>query len=208
MKTCWHQLPTFREVGSRLLAMYDAATEVTFNRHGTFLQVATETTDNHVEETRSTDGAADKRLRQSTVLPSGGSTKKNAKKRKRGDTGRRPSKDELVFVERSPDYCGLTSDGGSPSGVRNRTSSAATDGSSAHAGTRGRQCRRNEPTTDGGVVVGSQSLSPESCDVLCCGRGYNAYRETIVERCRCRFIWCCHVACATCEREEDVYVCK
>ncbi|XP_063236754.1 protein Wnt-10a [Bacillus rossius redtenbacheri] len=63
------------------------------------------------------------------------------------------------------------------------------------AGTAGRTCNRTGASSDG-------------CASLCCGRGYNVARERRVERCQCRFQWCCTVACQNCTVEEWITVCK
>ncbi|XP_025017633.1 protein Wnt-7b-like isoform X2 [Tetranychus urticae] len=63
-------------------------------------------------------------------------------------------------------------------------------------GTSGRRCNKN-------------SEGPDSCDHLCCGRGYNT--QTIVKPglCNCRFRWCCQVICDPCQsKEELIYTCK
>ena len=62
-------------------------------------------------------------------------------------------------------------------------------------GTRGRQCNKT-------------SSGPDSCDLLCCGRGYNTQVVRYVERCHCKFIWCCYVECKTCETLLDKHTCK
>lgn len=62
-------------------------------------------------------------------------------------------------------------------------------------GTRGRVCNK---TSDG----------PESCNLLCCGRGYNTQVVRNVERCHCKFIWCCRVECKTCTTMTDIHTCK
>ena len=62
-------------------------------------------------------------------------------------------------------------------------------------GTTGRECKRN--------VVG-----PDSCDTLCCGRGYNTFVERHTERCFCKFVWCCYVKCKLCETVTDRHICK
>lgn len=62
-------------------------------------------------------------------------------------------------------------------------------------GTRGRECKRNTKGAD-------------SCDLLCCGRGYNTEVVRIVERCHCKFFWCCVVKCKTCETMIDKHTCK
>ncbi|XP_054164169.1 protein Wnt-16-like [Oppia nitens] len=62
-------------------------------------------------------------------------------------------------------------------------------------GTTGRQCNKT-------------STGPESCNLLCCGRGYNTQIFRQVERCQCRFHWCCFVTCSVCEQMVEVYTCK
>lgn len=62
-------------------------------------------------------------------------------------------------------------------------------------GTSGRQCNRS-------------SEGPESCNLLCCGRGYNTQVLRHVERCKCKFHWCCYVTCKTCETMVEIYTCK
>ena len=62
-------------------------------------------------------------------------------------------------------------------------------------GTKGRQCVK-DPTAQG------------SCDELCCGRGYNTEVVRRVERCHCKFVWCCYVKCKQCETMMDRHTCK
>lgn len=64
-----------------------------------------------------------------------------------------------------------------------------------HLSPLGRQCNKS-------------SVGSEGCDLLCCGRGYNAYTEEVVERCHCKYHWCCYVACKRCRRLVEKYVCK
>lgn len=59
----------------------------------------------------------------------------------------------------------------------------------------GRQCNKTSAGSDG-------------CNLLCCGRGYNAYMEEVVERCHCKYRWCCYVVCKRCRRLVERYVCK
>lgn len=61
-------------------------------------------------------------------------------------------------------------------------------------GTHGRQCNRTSKAIDG-------------CELLCCGRGYVTRRERRVERCQCKFHWCCQVKCKECEVFVDVSTC-
>uniref|UniRef100_A0A8C4QEF6 Protein Wnt n=1 Tax=Eptatretus burgeri TaxID=7764 RepID=A0A8C4QEF6_EPTBU len=62
-------------------------------------------------------------------------------------------------------------------------------------GTQGRQCNRT-------------SLGSDSCNLMCCGRGYNPYTEELLERCHCKYHWCCYVTCKKCRRTVERYVCK
>ena len=62
-------------------------------------------------------------------------------------------------------------------------------------GTRGRECKKH-------------SKGPDGCDLLCCGRGYNTEVIRHVERCHCKFIWCCEVRCKTCETMIEKHTCK
>lgn len=69
------------------------------------------------------------------------------------------------------------------------------DKSKGILGTSGRTCNKS---SDG----------PDSCSLLCCGRGYNTKIEKITTRCDCKFEWCCNVQCNVCESENEVYTCK
>ncbi|XP_047431280.1 protein Wnt-16 [Mugil cephalus] len=63
------------------------------------------------------------------------------------------------------------------------------------AGTRGRRCNRT-------------STGPDGCNLLCCGRGYNTHVVRNVQRCECKFVWCCYVRCRRCESMSDMHTCK
>ncbi|XP_031623302.1 protein Wnt-10a [Contarinia nasturtii] len=62
-------------------------------------------------------------------------------------------------------------------------------------GTSGRRCNLN-------------STGVGSCSSMCCGRGYNLVKEHRVEKCACKFQWCCHVKCETCIYDEWISTCK
>lgn len=92
------------------------------------------------------------------------------------DKKRKNLKFDLLYYERSPNYCEKITNLDVP-------------------GTYGRQCNRT-------------SLSSDSCSTLCCGRGYNLQRRKRVERCNCKFVWCCTVECQNCIIEEWVTICN
>uniref|UniRef100_A0A8B9S957 Protein Wnt n=1 Tax=Apteryx owenii TaxID=8824 RepID=A0A8B9S957_APTOW len=59
-------------------------------------------------------------------------------------------------------------------------------------GTSGRQCNRTSPAMDG-------------CELLCCGRGFHTAQTEVVERCSCKFHWCCSVKCKQCWHLVEVH---
>ncbi|XP_059617197.1 protein Wnt-10a [Phlebotomus argentipes] len=69
------------------------------------------------------------------------------------------------------------------------------DSNSDIPGTTGRRCNRTSSGNDG-------------CASLCCGRGYSLIREQRVERCHCKFHWCCFVECQRCDVEEWISICN
>lgn len=69
------------------------------------------------------------------------------------------------------------------------------DGRTGSLGTRGRLCNRESAGTDG-------------CELMCCGRGFQTRRRAVVERCRCKFHWCCFVRCQKCRIELEEHVCR
>ncbi|CAG2177284.1 unnamed protein product [Oppiella nova] len=61
-------------------------------------------------------------------------------------------------------------------------------------GTHGRACNRTSNAIDG-------------CELMCCGRGYKIRRERVMERCNCKFHWCCYVECDHCSKEVEISTC-
>ncbi|GMR48990.1 hypothetical protein PMAYCL1PPCAC_19185, partial [Pristionchus mayeri] len=72
-------------------------------------------------------------------------------------------------------------------------------------------CERNDTAgilgTTGRDCV-HDSLNSDSCDLLCCGRGYNTRIERQVTQCNCKFVWCCQVKCKECVDDVALNTCK
>ncbi|XP_060046333.1 protein Wnt-5b isoform X2 [Erinaceus europaeus] len=72
-------------------------------------------------------------------------------------------------------------------------------------------CLRNETTGSLGTqgrLCNKTSAGMDGCELMCCGRGYDQFKSVQVERCHCRFHWCCFVRCRKCTETVDQYVCK
>ncbi|EJW78635.1 hypothetical protein WUBG_10456, partial [Wuchereria bancrofti] len=52
------------------------------------------------------------------------------------------------------------------------------------------------------------SSDSNSCNSLCCGRGYYTKQMLIEEQCQCKYVHCCYVKCKTCKYLVDKYYCK
>ena len=63
-------------------------------------------------------------------------------------------------------------------------------------------------TGTSGRVCNKTTSADDSCSALCCGRGFFTIRVHRVEKCNCKFHWCCYVECQRCEYDEWVTVCK
>ncbi|XP_041035533.1 protein Wnt-7b-like [Carcharodon carcharias] len=70
------------------------------------------------------------------------------------------------------------------------------DPATGSAGTRGRRCERED------------AGKPGSCELLCCGRGYNTFQYTRAWQCNCKFHWCCQVTCSQCSERTHAYTCN
>lgn len=61
-------------------------------------------------------------------------------------------------------------------------------------GTKGRICSENQNASN-------------SCDRLCCGRGYKTEVRVENYKCECQFKFCCDLDCKTCVRRKVIYKC-
>ena len=69
------------------------------------------------------------------------------------------------------------------------------DKNTGSLGTRGRVCSKN-------------STGSDNCNKLCCSRGYSEKTNYISVPCRCKFAYCCEVACETCQKAEVTQFCN
>ncbi|XP_056373833.1 protein Wnt-5b isoform X1 [Hyla sarda] len=72
-------------------------------------------------------------------------------------------------------------------------------------------CLRNETTGSLGTqgrLCNKTSEGMDGCELMCCGRGYDQFKTMQVERCHCKFHWCCFVKCKKCTEIVEQYVCK
>ncbi|XP_041973986.1 protein Wnt-11b-like [Aricia agestis] len=70
------------------------------------------------------------------------------------------------------------------------------DPAAGSLGTHGRKCNASLGSAAGG------------CARLCCGRGRRAARQSRLERCHCRYHWCCRVDCQLCRVTSEDHFCN
>ncbi|XP_051575684.1 protein Wnt-4a-like [Myxocyprinus asiaticus] len=64
------------------------------------------------------------------------------------------------------------------------------------------------PGTAGRRCNGTSRLAPDGCELLCCGPGFRASRAEVVQRCSCKFSWCCSVRCQQCKNTVLIHTCR
>ena len=104
-----------------------------------------------------------------------------------------PTANDLVFLQRSPNYCHVNDTIGSLG--RFVLFFQSSRSSSLVSGTHGRVCKKD-------------SNGPDGCKSMCCDRGFETIQTKIKERCKCKFHWCCYVECKTCVKDVELTVCK
>ncbi len=95
-------------------------------------------------------------------------------------------KTDLVYLEKSSDYCRINNTAGSYA-------------------TLGRQCVRPA----GKDKERSNRWERRSCRHLCrdCGLRVNKQMVTVKTKCNCKFHWCCEVRCQTCVEDQAILTC-
>lgn len=101
----------------------------------------------------------------------------------------RNQKDELIFIDRSPNFCKSNIGFDLPS-------------------TTGRICNTVSLTHKNLTHKNYELNSKDSCENLCCGRGYYSVETVTEEECDCQFQWCCSVKCKICKKKIIKYYCN
>nr|XP_045364921.1 protein Wnt-11 isoform X2 [Camelus bactrianus] len=184
IRTCWKGLQELRDVATDLKTRYLSATKVVHRPMGT----------------------------RKHLVPK--------------DLDIRPVKDsELVYLQSSPDFCMKNEKVGShgtqdrlpglflpscPDSAPRTCPQAAEEEAPSHSNLPGllRMPPASHPPGFLPWQCNKTSHGSDSCDLMCCGRGYNPYTDRVVERCHCKYHWCCYVTCRRCERTVERYVCK
>lgn len=176
VKICWLQMPDFRLVGDDLFKMYKQARRLGDRRITARLAKLTEITPRRVARRIISD-------EELNEIPYSNNRVANYK-------------DNLIFVDRSPDFC--------QSNQRMNT-----------PGTSGRVCYARSATSTNRLKLRQLNSSLEldeysinqNCAHLCCGRGYTKRIVEQVEECECQFEWCCSVKCKKCVKRTVQFVC-
>nr|AXP07341.1 wingless-type secreted protein 8 [Eucidaris tribuloides] len=98
------------------------------------------------------------------------------------------NKRDLVYLQRSPDYC-------RPNETIGTT------------GTDGRECVMSSNAEAAGET---SRWAKRSCTRLCrgCDMGIKRTQVVVTSSCNCNFVWCCSVKCDTCRRVVTRYTCQ
>nr|ABG73038.1 signaling protein wnt4 precursor [Schistosoma japonicum] len=188
MRTCWRSLPKFRHLGAQLQERFHEAIQVTYIQNRLVSMKALE------QLSKESNGNA-LLLSHSALLSSVVSGVSSSDELPASPRINRNAFDTLTrstSLTTSP----------LPSPTENDLIYISESPTFCHhdprygsIGTYGRQCDEN-----------SQGLN--SCNYLCCGRGFK--RQTFVqqERCDCKFQWCCKVVCKTCRKTVVISTCN
>ena len=187
MKTCWMRLPTFRVVGDNLKSKFDSAARV----------FSSKTENSQDANTIIRFGRKQRKsIRSRNSIQYLGNSIKNPHRRRTSTSDSNsietPRRLRFKFESYNPDE--------KPPRIQDlvyyETSPAfcEKDTRLSILGTQGRQCNVT-------------STGADSCDFMCCGRGYVPQEIIVLDKCDCVFQWCCEVKCRTCETKRTIYTC-
>lgn len=116
-----------------------------------------------------------------------------------------PAARDLLYLAPSPDFCHLDPENGIP-GTAGRRCNGKVDRRN-HLKRRRNRLRgiRHQMLC---CETGTSRLAPDGCELVCCGPGYRAGRAEVVQRCSCKFSWCCSVRCQQCKNTVTIHTCK
>lgn len=104
----------------------------------------------------------------------------------------------------------ITDDGYKRGGRRRSTSNRPSSDSLVYLNTSPDYCRRSNKHETLGTVgreCRGDTSGPGNCKELCCRRGFLSRTENTIERCECKFVWCCKVSCKQCMIARTKYNC-
>ncbi|KAJ8686544.1 hypothetical protein QAD02_022338 [Eretmocerus hayati] len=206
LKTCWRVVPDFRQVGRTLKSRFRNAVAVAQSNFGNVTPLGklrnsgNSAGNGNSRSNRRGEHKQHRTRQQDPVQHQRGLNKKRQhSKRSPGPNSSSASPGELV---RSSNRGKKGRQGKAARSLQGQLfffqkspNFCERDAQADIAGTTGRRCNRPSAAGDG-------------CASLCCGRGYNVVRQRRVERCACKFHWCCEVKCQNCTVEEWITVCK
>jgi hypothetical protein len=182
LKVCWNVMPDFRVIGNELVKRYNLAT-----------QIKDERVKSRVEKLKIITSR--RSVRQNNGMIS--NLNNNNNNNNNNDQQSKSFKDDLLFVDRSPNFCQKNA----------RFDTLGTQGRVCHTLSHedGKSIRSNYTAT---IIDDSSSIIINSCEYLCCGRGYYSKVTEMEEECECEFQWCCSVKCKKCKKKIVQYVCS
>ncbi|XP_015760766.1 PREDICTED: protein Wnt-5a-like isoform X2 [Acropora digitifera] len=104
----------------------------------------------------------------------------------------------------------ITDDGYKRGGRRRSTSNRPSSDRLVYLNTSPDYCRRSSKHETLGTVgreCRGDTSGPGNCKELCCRRGFLSRTENTIERCECKFVWCCKVSCKQCMIARTKYNC-
>lgn len=104
----------------------------------------------------------------------------------------------------------ITDDGYKRGGRRRSTSNRPSSDSLVYLNPSPDYCRRSSKHETLGTVgreCRGDTSGPGNCKELCCRRGFLSRTENTIERCECKFVWCCKVRCKQCMIARTKYNC-
>lgn len=123
----------------------------------------------------------------------------------------RPTVDDLIYIEQSPDYCTKIDKfgwAGTAGRACNSSTTTTTTGPLAGPGATGHLVARRSLLPSSGLHLPSRSGNEYSCQKMCCSRGFKTVRVIKNYKCNCKYKYCCKMECQTCYTAHMQSVCN